>query len=125
MKVALAAIPLGLIGAGAAFYAARRAGRNEVFAGWRCRRGVRRRCHRPAVMPHRADVRLVADSKMDELATIEFVPPKGIEPWQGSVLLNEKIDRSTVAAWVSGRVAHDQLSLSQDDGVLTLHRGPH
>src|SRR4051812_2761941 len=33
MQLALATIPLGLIGAAAAFFAARRAGRNEVFAG--------------------------------------------------------------------------------------------
>jgi len=124
MKVALATIPLGLIGAGAAFYAARRAGRNEVFAG-----GAADAAYGSLPSPDGdappAPVRLVVDSKMDELATIEFVPPKGIEPWQGAVLLNEKIDRSTVAAWVSGRVAKDQLTLSQDDGTLTLHRGPH
>jgi uncharacterized membrane protein YgcG len=124
MKVALATIPLGLIGAGAAFYAARRAGRNEVFAG-----GAADAAYGSLPSPDGdappAPVRLVADSKMDELATIEFGPPKGIEPWQGAVLLNERIDRSTVAAWVSGRVAKDQLTLSQDDGTLTLHRGPH
>jgi len=123
MKVALATIPLGVLGAGAAFYAARRAGRNEVFAG-----GAADAAYGTSPSPSgdgqpRADVRLVPDSKMDDLATIEFVPPKGIEPWQGSVLLNERIDRTTVAAWVSGRVAKDELSLRQEDGGLVLSRG--
>ena len=97
-------------------------------------RGVRRRRRRrrvrlAAIANRRrcaaAAVRLVADSKMAELATIEFVPPKGIEPWQGAVLLNEKIDRTTVAAWVSGLVAKDAITLTKDDGDLVLHRGPH
>ena len=125
MQLALTTIPLGVIGAGAAYFAARRAGRNEVFAG-----GAADAAYGSLPTPTRdappgAAVRLVPDSKMDELATIEFVPPKGIEPWEGSVLLNEKIDRTTVAAWVSGRVAKDQLSLSQEDGVLVLCRGKH
>ena len=71
------------------------------------------------------DVRMVADSKMEELAKIEFVPPKGIEPWQGAVLINERIDRATVSAWVSGLVAKEALTLTDDDGVLVVHRGPH
>ena len=62
---------------------------------------------------------------MDELATIEFVPPKGLEPWQGAVLLDERIDRTTVAAWVSGLVAEQALSLTEDDDDLVLRRGPH
>jgi hypothetical protein len=60
---------------------------------------------------------------MGELATIEFVPPKGIEPWQGAVLLTEKFDRTTIAAWVSGLVAKDAITLTEDDGI-TIHRGP-
>jgi uncharacterized membrane protein YgcG len=66
---------------------------------------------------------MVADSKMGELATIEFVPPKGIDPWQGSVLLSERFDRTTIAAWVSGLVAKEAIALTEDDG-LTIHRGP-
>ncbi|MGZ6993180.1 MAG: DUF2207 family protein, partial [Ilumatobacteraceae bacterium] len=68
-------------------------------------------------------VRLVADSKMEELATIEFVPPKGIDPWQGAVLLNERIDRGTTAAWISGVVAKDGLTLSKDGDEVTIGRG--
>ena len=124
MALALATIPLGLIAAGVVYLAARRAGRNEVFAG-----GAADAAYGSLPLPTRdaspVGVRLVADSKMDELATIEFVPPKGLEPWQGAVLLNERIDRTAVAAWVSGLVAKEALTLTEEDGEVVLRRGPH
>ena len=124
MALALATIPLGVIGAGIAFITARRAGRNEVFAGGAADAAYGSLPSPNGDSPARAaDVRLVADSKMSELATIEFVPPKGIEPWQGAVLLTEKFDRTTIAAWVSGLVAKEAITLTEDDGI-TIHRGP-
>jgi hypothetical protein len=54
---------------------------------------------------------MVADSKLDELATIEFVPPKGIDPWQGAVLLRERIDDDVVSAWFSALVASEALTI--------------
>jgi Predicted membrane protein (DUF2207) len=124
LPLALATIPLGLLTAGAVFYRSRRRGRNEVFAG-----GAADAAYGSLPTPTGnarpdAQVRLVADDKMDELATIEFVPPKGLEPWQGAVLLTEKFDRSTVAAWMSGLVAHDAITLTKDDDDLVIHRGP-
>ncbi|HEY7626134.1 MAG TPA: hypothetical protein VH761_03660, partial [Ilumatobacteraceae bacterium] len=47
----------------------------------------------------------------------------GLQPWEGSVLLKERIDRDTVAAWISGLAAYDAISLSKDNGDLTLRRG--
>ena len=123
LMLALTTIPLGLIGAGISFASARRAGRNEVFAGGAADAAYGSLPSPTGDAPPRADVRMVADSKMGELATIEFVPPKGIEPWQGAVLLSEKFDRTTVAAWMSGLVAKDAITLTQDDGI-TIHRGP-
>ena len=125
MALALATIPLGLLSAGAVYATSRRSGRNEVFAGGAADAAYGSLPQPTGDAPPPADVRMVADSKMDELATIEFVPPKGIEPWQGSVLLNEKIDRTTVAAWVSGLVAKDAITLAQEDGGLVLRAGPH
>ncbi len=125
IALALTTIPLGLIGAGAVYAAARRAGRNQVFAG-----GAADAAYGSLPMPTGeasppVELRMVADSEMDELATIEFVPPKGIEPWQGAVLLNETIDRGTIAAWVSGLVAKDAITLTDEDGHLVVRRGPH
>ena len=120
----LATIPLGLITVGFVYYSARRRGRNEVFAG-----GAADAAYGSLPTPNRdasrqAEVRMVADDKMDELATIEFVPPKGLEPWQGAVLLTEKFDRTTVAAWMSGLVAKDAITLTKDDDDIVIHRGP-
>ena len=124
MVLALTTIPLGLISAGVIYWSSRRRGRNEVFAG-----GAADAAYGSLALPvnDRAlpPVRMVADDQMDELATIEFVPPKGLEPWQGAVLLNEKLDRSTVAAWVSGLVAKDAITLTKEDDDLIIHRGPH
>ncbi len=124
LALALATIPLGLITVGAVYASARRRGRNEVFAG-----GAADAAYGSLPSPigdaPRSDVRMVPDSKMDDLATIEFVPPKGIAPWQAAVLVNERVDRSTVASWISGLVAKDAITLTQEDGGLVLRRGPH
>jgi hypothetical protein len=125
LRLALATVPLGVITVGAVYALARRRGRNEVFAG-----GVADAAYGSLPLPTddarpRSDVRMVADSKMDELATIEFVPPKGIEPWQAAVLLSERFDRTMVASWVSGLVAKDAITLAKEDDVLVIRRGPH
>ena len=124
LLLALATIPLGLIAVGIVFVSARRRGSNEVFAGGAADAAYGSLPLPTADAPPRADVRMVPDSKMAELATIEFVPPKGIEPWQGAVLLSERFDRTTVAAWVSGLVANDAITLTQDDDELVIHQGP-
>ncbi len=123
LALALATIPLGLLGAGIAYASARRSGRNEVFAGGAADAAYGSLPSPTGDAAPPAPVRLVPDSKMAELATIEFVPPKGIEPWQGAVLLTERFDRTTIAAWVSGLVAKEAITLTEDDGI-TIHRGP-
>jgi hypothetical protein len=123
LALALGTIPLGILTVAGVYASARRRGRNEVFAGGAADAAYGSLPLPSGDAPPRADVRMVADSKMGELATIEFVPPKGIDPWQGSVLLSERFDRTTVAAWVSGLVAKEAIALTEDDG-LTIHRGP-
>lgn len=81
----------------------------------------------PAVTPdarNRPGTHLVADSQMDELATIEFVPPKGIEPWLGNVLLGEAVTNDSVAAWISSAAAKDYLTISKDDDDVVVAPGP-
>jgi uncharacterized membrane protein YgcG len=118
-------VGLGGLAAAAVFLRSRRIGRNEVFAG-----GAAEAAYGTLPSP-RADgstasvpTVLVADDRMDELATIEFVPPKGIEPWQGAVLLRERIDDDTVAAWFSGLAAKEAITLTQEDGKLVIGSGP-
>ena len=122
LLMALISLLLGTAAVVIVYFTTKRAGRNEVFAG-----GAAEAAYGSLPDPTRGNgerpVRLVADTDMDELATIEFVPPKGIEPWQGAVLLKERIDRDTVAAWISGLTAHDAIALDKDDKTLTLRRG--
>jgi uncharacterized membrane protein YgcG len=66
----------------------------------------------------------VPDSRLAELATIEFVPPRGLEPWQGAVLLREEIDDETVAAWFAELIADEALVISEGDGRPELTLGP-
>lgn len=122
LLMALISLLLGTAAVVVVYFVTKRAGRNEVFAG-----GAADAAYGSLPDPTRGNgerpVQLVADTDMDELATIEFVPPKGIEPWQGAVLLKERIDRDTVAAWISGLTAHDGIALDKDDTTLTLRRG--
>lgn len=121
----LAAGVAALGGAGAIpiYRWARRRGSNEVFAG-----GAAEAAY-GAMPPPRADgtleppppVTLVPDDEMADLATIEFVPPKGIEPWEASVLLTERIGADTVEAWISGLVAKEAIEIAEhDDDLSTL-----
>ncbi len=123
--LALVMIPLGLLGAGVVFLIARRRGRNEVFSGGAVEAAY------GALPPPSAggtapsvSTTLVPDSKMAEMTTIEFVPPKGLDPWQGAVLLEERIDDGTVAAWFSALAAAGAITLRDDDGDLVIGSGP-
>ena len=112
---------LGVLGAGSVLLWARRRGRNEVYAG-----GAADAAFGPGGATAAADVpvRLVADSDMDELATIEFVPPEGITPWEGRVLLTERFDEETVAAWFAGMAGNGAIDMSESGERLRLERGP-
>jgi uncharacterized protein (TIGR04222 family) len=123
-RLALAMIPAGLIGAVPVYLRARRKGRNEVYAG-----GAADAAY-GSLPPPRTDgsgappVSLVADADMADMATIEFVPPKGIAPWEASVLLTERIDDDTVAAWLSGLAGQEAIELAEHDKDLSIASGP-
>jgi uncharacterized membrane protein YgcG len=136
IPLAVAMVPLGLASGGAVYLWSRRRGRNEVFAG-----GAADAAYGPASVspvapgsplpPPQAplerstdQVRLVADDDLADLATIEFVPPKGVDPWQGAVLLRERIDDESVGAWFSGLAARDVLAIERDgEDTAVLRRG--
>jgi uncharacterized membrane protein YgcG len=126
VPLAVAMLPIGLASAGAVFELARRRGRNEVYAGGAADAafgGTGGPLPPPGSPP--PPTRLVPDSQMAALATTEFVPPKGIEPWQGDVLLRERIDDDTVSAWFSGQAAHDVITISKNgDDTVVLGMGP-
>jgi hypothetical protein len=78
-----------------------------------------------AAAPAPSGVRFVADERLDDLATTEFAPPTGLEPWQATVLLRERIDNESISAWFSGLAARDVITLTrgESDGV-TMAKGP-
>lgn len=115
---ALWTMALGVMAAGGVWIWSVRHGRNEVVG------------TQPAEAAHGVagpgpgTTRLVTDAELSEMATIEFAPPKGIEPWQGAVVYTEKLDDSSVTAWFSGAIAADHLAIEQHDGKPRLSRGP-
>ena len=125
-KLALAMIPAGLLGSVPVYRWARRKGRNEVFAG-----GATEAAY-GSLPPPNADgtlappppVRLVADDDMGDLATIEFVPPKGIDPWEAAVLMTEDIGNDTVEAWFSGLAGREAITLDEQGKDLAIGTGP-
>jgi uncharacterized membrane protein YgcG len=58
------------------------------------------------------------------MATIEFVPPRGLDPWQGMALLREVVDDETVLAWFSGMVAREALVVTGSGKDVSLALGP-
>lgn len=121
----LVMIPLGVAAAALVFLLGRSYGSNTVLAGGAADAAfgdlpVPGRTARSADTP----TYRVPDSRLASLATIEFVPPRGLEPWQAAAVLRERIDDDTIAAWFSAMIATDALVISDDGGTMQLRRGP-
>lgn len=120
----LVMIPVGLLAAGAVFLIGRRAGSNTVMSG-----GAADAAYGDLPVPgdnsRRRDVGTsrVPDSRLAELATVEFVPPRGLEPWQAAVVLGERVDNDTVGAWFAELIADDALVATKHDDEVWLTRG--
>jgi uncharacterized membrane protein YgcG len=133
VPLAVAMLAVGPVAVAGVYVVARWRGRNEVFAGGAADAAFGTSpvpgssLPPPGTPPHAAapsEVRFVADQQMDELATTEFAPPRGLEPWQGTVLLRERIDNESIGAWFSGLAARDVITLSRDDDdTVTLGVG--
>ncbi|MDO9175508.1 MAG: DUF2207 domain-containing protein, partial [Actinomycetota bacterium] len=63
--------------------------------------------------------RMVTDRELSTMVTTEFEPPRGLRPWQGTVLLNEQVDTDSVSAWFADQIAQEVLVLSDDPQVLS------
>lgn len=121
--VALGFAGLGIAAAVPVNRWARHRGRNEVYAG-----GAAAAAY-GSLPPPGSDagpppVTMVPDDEMGDLATIEFVPPKGLAPWEAAVLLRERVDDDTVEAWLSGLVGREALAIEESDKHLELSSGP-
>jgi hypothetical protein len=124
--------PLGLLAAALStvvvvgvFVAARRAGSNEVAGAG----GAAEAAYGDLPMPRAGDpladvpTYRVPDSRLADLATIEFVPPRGVGPWQARVLLSEQIDDDSVAAWFSEMIARDAILIEKRNGDDVMRQG--
>jgi uncharacterized membrane protein YgcG len=120
---------LGLVTAVPIYWWARRRGSNEVFAGGAAdaafgelpppgATGVGAQSVAPP------GVRRVSDDDLPDLATIEFVPPDGIDPWEAAVLLSEQFGNDAVADYLSGLAGKEVITLGEVDGDLSIGRGP-
>jgi len=121
----LAGLGLGVLGAAAAvpvYLWARRRGRNEVFAGGAADAAFGDLPSPGAASAAAPATRLVADEDMDELATIEFVPPQGVDPWEARVLLSERFDEP-VETFLTGLVGKEAITIDERDGKLVIGSG--
>jgi uncharacterized membrane protein YgcG len=118
----LAVLPAGLLAAAGVFAASRRYGSNDVHGAGGAADAAFGDLPTPRNGDPVADVPTyrVPDSRLADLATIEFVPPRGIEPWQAAALLTERVDDNTVSAWFSEMIARDAIEVDDDD---MLRRG--
>jgi uncharacterized membrane protein YgcG len=114
---ALAVMALGGLGAAGVHLWARRSGANEVAGA-----GAADAAGGPGSLV--TATRRVSDAELAEMATVAFAPPRGLEPWQGAVVLTEVLDQSSVTAWFSGAVAADVLTIEQRGSSPRLGRGP-
>jgi hypothetical protein len=120
----LVMIPLGLAAASLVFLVGRRAGSNTVRAGGAAEAAFGE-LPLPGENARQLDVATyrVPDSRLADLATVEFVPPRGLEPWQAAVVLREAVDDDSVAAWFSEMIADQAIVATDDDGTVRLARG--
>jgi Predicted membrane protein (DUF2207) len=114
----LAAALAALAGAAPATWLVRRAGRERVVAG-----GAAEAAYGPAEGDGSPVVRIDA-ARLAELATVEFVPPRGLTPAQGGIVLAEEVRPEHKVAWLIGAAADGYLDLEGDDGQVTLVRLP-
>jgi hypothetical protein len=77
----------------------------------------------PETEPGDALTRLVTDAELDDMATIEFEPPRGLHPWQGAILLDEAVSSRSVSAWFAEQIATDVLELHEEP-ARRLAKGP-
>ena len=105
---------LGAVAGFGGYRIARRLGRNEVGGA-----GAADAAYGASGGP----TRLVSDKEMEALVTTEFVPPRGIRPWQGAILLTEQVDASSVSAWFSDQIALGVITLTGDKPQV-LSAGP-
>ena len=120
-------IPVGVAGGALAFLWNRRRGSNEVAGAGGAADAAFGGLPAPgtsAATLAGAPTRRVTDAQLAAMATIEFVPPRGLEPWMGQALLRELVDQDTVVAWFSELIAQEAMVITTDGDDHALAPGP-
>lgn len=113
LPLAAGSAALGAAAAIGGFRLARRLGRNEVGGSTTAD---------AAFANDDGPTRLVTDRELQGMATTEFEPPRGLRPWHGALLLNERVDNASVSAWFSDQIAQEVIAL-QGEGNRTVVKG--
>jgi len=93
----------------------RRAGRELVWAG-----GSADAAYGPSQFGEPLAVRQVDHADLRDLATIEFVPPKGVSAWQGGIIHRESLTHRHKVAWLLEQAMNGRIDISGSDDDLTL-----
>lgn len=123
----LAGAGLGVLSAAVVtpiYLVARRRGSNEVFAGGAADAAFGSLPAPGTSATPSPAVRLVSDDELGELATTEFVPPDGLEPWEAAALLTERFGNGSVVHYLSGLAGSGAIELTEVDDGLSIARGP-
>jgi uncharacterized membrane protein len=62
----------------------------------------------------------VTDSALYEMATVEFAAPKGIQPWEGNVILNEHLGSDLQSTWVSSLIGAGVISIEKNGQAVDI-----
>ncbi len=119
-------IPVGVLGGALAFLWNRRRGSNEVAGAGGAADAAFGGLPAPgtsAATLAGAPTRRVTDAQLAAMATIEFVPPRGLEPWMGRALLREFVDQDTVVAWFSEMIAQEAMVITTDGDAALARTG--
>lgn len=116
---------LGVAAAALVYLIGRIVGSNDVMAGGAAAAAFGEAPSGGAARRRRdATTSRVADSRLARLATTEFEPPPGLEPWQAAAVLRETVDDHSVAAWFSTMIANGAIVARKDDHKVWLSAGP-
>jgi len=110
LPMALGCLALGVLGGIGSYELMRKRGRNVVGGS---------SAVDAAFAGTAGATRLVTDRELEAMATTEFEPPRGMRPWQGAMLLHERVDQETISAWFSDQIAQGVLDLSPDGTRLS------
>ena len=65
----------------------------------------------------------MSDDKLDELATIEFVPPKGLQAWRARCCSTRSSTTAPVQAWLSGLAGREAIEIDDTTAKVAIGSG--